>query len=193
MFSFGRNTENASFTLVFVILTVLVNGLDLFAGNSLVHIDLLKAIEKNNWVDLLFFPFRIASGWLSLILFSYFFWIFGSQLELQMQPKNYLAYVLCGYFFVLLGTIFYPLTASYVSFSIFLAIAWREPDMEILFLFIFPMKLKWLAGLSFVLLSLDILSTAYVHQSILPLMALFLSFSNFLLFHTKDIVQRIRK
>ena len=193
MFAARKETEISNFTLVLVVLIALVNGLDLFAGNGLIRVDLWEAIEESNWIDLALFPFRIASGWLSLILFLYFFWIFGSQLELQMQSKAYLAYVLCGYLFVLLGTLFYPLTASYVSFSIFLAIAWREPDMEILFLFILPMKLKWLAGISFAFLSIDALSTAFTHQSFLPIIALFLSFFNFILFHAKDIVHRVRK
>ena len=189
----SKETENSNFTLVLLILIALINGLDLFADNGLIRIDLWEIIEKRNWVDLLLFPFRIASGWFSFAIYLYFFWIFGSQLELQMGTKNYVAYVLFGYVFVLLGTFFYPLTASYVFFSIFLALAWRDPDAEILFLFIIPMKMKWLAGVSLAFLALEIFIMSYDPWTVQPLIALLFIFANFFLFHAKDILQRIRR
>ncbi len=184
--------DSSHFTLILVILIALVNGLDLFIGNGLIAITLEEGLS-DRWIDLVLFPFRVASNWLSLLLFLYFFWLFGSQLEAEVGTSHFGAYVLCGYIFALIGTLFYPLTATYVFFSVFLAVAWRAPDMEILLFFIIPMRLRWVATISLLFLLYSPLQAAYLQKNIFPLLGIFLGLSNFTIFHAKDMLKRIRK
>ncbi len=179
-----------SITVLLLILIAFINGLDIVSGNGLVEITLAEAI-KGNWVDLLLFPFRIVANWLTMALFLYFYWLFGSRLEASMKTKLYGAYLLCGYICVLLGTLFYPLNAYYVFFSVFLAAAWREPDMEIYLFFIIPIKLKWAAFFSLCLLAYPLLSSAYSAMDLNPLIGFVLGFANFLIFHSKDMYLRL--
>lgn len=177
------HSDRANITLLLLLLIALINGLDLSIGNGPISIDLREVLEQQRYVDLCLFPFRIANSWLSLALFLYVYWLFGTQLEMEMGRLRYASYMISSYLFVLLATLFYPLTASYVFFSIFLAIAWLNPNMEILLFFILPMQLKWVALISLSLYMFQPFYMAYHVQSVLPLMGPFVGLAAFWCFY----------
>lgn len=80
------------------------------------------------------------------VLSAYFYYWVGSMLEREWGTARFN----CFFFFgVLLNIIFGMVigfaTISYVNLSMFFAFAVLFPDLQILFMFFIPMKVKWLA------------------------------------------------
>lgn len=103
-----------------------------------------------------------------LVIMLYFYYSLGTTLEQTWGAFRYNVYIISGMLFTAVGAIVlylvqsgmdanplnaaaYGLTISmmistyYVNMSIFLAFAANYPDMQILFWFIIPIKIKWLA------------------------------------------------
>ncbi len=179
-------------TLVLVIFTALINGLDIYSGEGLVTFRLQEAFS-GRWADLLLFPFRIAPGWLSLAFSLYLFWLFGTQLENDRGGGWYTLYIFLGLIAILLGTLFYPLSARYLYFSVFLAAAWRAPNVELLLFFILPVKLKWLAWLSLLFLLYQPLLYVVIYGDFLVLLGPLFGLANFLLFHAAEIYSAVKR
>lgn len=137
----GLAIPNLTIGLVF--LTAAINGLDLLNGQ--VPSFSITMLAEGAWKGLLLFPFRIAGDALSLVLLLYLFWMFGRQLEDEIGDVRYNLYLLTGFLSVIAGTFFYPLNAAHVYLSVFLAVAHLAPDMQILLLFIIPVRLRWAA------------------------------------------------
>jgi hypothetical protein len=133
------------------------------------------------------------------LLFAFFFWylfyLMGTALEHQWGTFRYNVYLLIGYVaavaaslglsFLLGGDI--PATNAFLEGSVFLAFAYLFPDFEMYIFFLLPVKIKWLAlltwiGFFFVLLFGEPLTRVLVVASV----------CNFLLFFGKDIWHRAR-
>ena len=110
-----------------------------------------------------------------------------------MGSMKFLAYLLSGYLFLALGTIFFPISASHITFSIWAAIAWSEPDTETLFLFILPVRIKWLFALVSFVFFISLAFMAYDTMSFYPFVSFVLVYLNFFIFHAKEISQRLAK
>lgn len=93
------------------------------------------------------------------IIMLYFYYSIGSTLERTWGTFRYTLYILSGLFFTIIGAfVLYFLVGDmyslfnlgmmfstyYISTSILLAFAATYPDMQVLFWFIFPLKIKWL-------------------------------------------------
>lgn len=93
------------------------------------------------------------------IIMLYFYYSIGSTLERNWGTFRYTLYILSGLFFTIIGAFaLYFLVGDmysvlnlgmafstyYISTSILLAFAATYPDMQVLFWFIFPLKIKWL-------------------------------------------------
>lgn len=93
------------------------------------------------------------------IIMLYFYYSIGSTLERNWGAFRYTLYILSGLFFTIIGAfVLYFLVGNmysvlnlgmafstyYISTSILLAFAATYPDMQVLFWFIFPLKIKWL-------------------------------------------------
>lgn len=114
------------------------------------------------------------------ILFMFFIFLFyysiGNTLERTWGAFRYNVYIFSGMLFTVLGAfILYGIcwitgatnlavlgndignasTTYYICLSIFLAFAAIFPDHKVLFYFIIPIKIKWLAYLDIVLLAMD--------------------------------------
>ncbi len=186
------SSQSGMITAVLCILIALINGLDLVAGNGLITITLKEGIYGRP-IDLLLFPFRVSGSWIFLLLFVYIYWSLGKELEEEMGETRYGFYLLCGYLFVLAGTLFYPVSALYVFLSIFLAVSWRAPDREILFFWILPLKMKFASLIVLCSFLYSPLVDSFLYQkSIVPLLGPFLGLSNFLVFHLGGWIQKIR-
>ena len=199
---FGKNrvsrswdTDFPNITIIFLVLIALVNGLDLLVGKEILIGNLSDLIggQPNSWIHFFLFPFRVAQSWISLILFLYVFWMFASQLEYELGAQAFFFYLLSGHLFIFLGTYFTPFFASYIFYSIFLAIAFRSPNTEILLFFILPVQLKWLAWVSMAFLFLGPIFAFFQKGDILSLLMTILVILNFLLFHYKDLYRSLRQ
>jgi hypothetical protein len=91
-------------------------------------------------------------SWLALIMF-YFYYFIGNTLEAQWGPGKFTIYFFTGILLtVIYGFIIYFATgenvtvyAEYIYLSMFFSFATIFPDTVVLFMFIIPMKMKWLA------------------------------------------------
>ena len=93
------------------------------------------------------------------IIMLYFYYSIGATLERTWGTFRYTLYIFSGLIFTVIGAfILYFMTGDlytmtnlgmafstyYISTSILLAFAATYPDMQVLFWFIFPLKVKWL-------------------------------------------------
>ena len=69
------------------------------------------------------------------------------------------------------------ISTSYINMSIFLAFACMYPDMQVLLMFIIPIKMKWMAAVYGVLIALSFFETGWAGR-----MAIFMSLLNFIIF-----------
>ena len=110
------------------------------------------------------------------IFLGMIFTVIGSFLMMGYSYLFYSQYVSAnpGYFFQIAATYF---STYYVNMSIFLAYAATFPDAQVLFMFIIPLKIKWLGIVYGVMLVIQIFTgNAYTRFAIVA------SLLNFLLF-----------
>lgn len=121
----------------------------------------------------------------------YLFWLMGTALEGQWGTVRYNFYVLISVLATIAAAFLLPnggpATNMFIDSSVFLAFAYLFPNFTLSLYFILPIRIKWLAlltwfGYGFVLISGDWPSRAFVLASI----------CNFLLFFGRDIFQRLK-
>ena len=137
---------------------------------------------------LITFVFVPESSGLWLVLWLYFYYFIGNALEQHWGTAKFTVFYVSGMFFtVLYGTLMwlitgysFGLTIHYVNLSMFFAFATLYPDLQVLFMFIIPIKIKWLAILDLVLFVGGILTDRFP-LNLLPVVALL----NYVLFSEK--------
>lgn len=174
-------------TLAMIILTAVVTGADLAfqLGIGRVNLDSLLA---GPWWHIVFYPFRISVGelfgmgpWLPLLLFLYFYYIFGAQLEVLMGDFRYNLYILLGVLFTLLGSPF-GVGAEFIYLGVFLGVATLNPNMQILLFFIIPVRIKWMALFMVGMILFNPLAALILHGVFVPILGPALGFLNYLIF-----------
>ena len=128
---------------------------------------------------LITFVFVPESSGLWLVLWLYFYYFIGNALEQHWGTAKFTVFYVSGMFFtVLYGTLMwlitgysFGLTIHYVNLSMFFAFATLYPDLQVLFMFIIPIKIKWLAILDLVLFVGGILTDRFP-LNLLPVVAL---------------------
>jgi hypothetical protein len=127
-------------------------------------------------------------------VFAFFFWylfyMMGTALENQWGTFRYNVFFLIGYAATVAAAFVTPDQPSSNGFlqgSVFLAFAFLYPDFELFLFFILPVKIKWLAlltwvGYAFVLLMGPMAEKLLVTASV----------ANFLMFFAPEIVRRVR-
>jgi hypothetical protein len=171
----------ANLTNILILFMAVVNLLDIITNTSY-HYFQIQMLFSENWWQIFLFPFRITTNLISLILFLYIFWLFGNMLEQELGILKYNLFIFSGYFFILIGTYFYPIDAYYVYLSVFFAIAYLYPDMEILLFFILPIKMKWIGIFTGVFLIYNSITFSIQIQSILPILGPIFGILNFVIF-----------
>lgn len=129
----------------------------------------------------------------------FFYYPIGTSLERTIGTFKYTLYILSGVIFTILGAfILYFLLGGnvlvgnvfstyYISLSTFLAYAMCYPDMQVLLMFIIPVKMKWMAIFYVVIVVYEMIQ--YVMTGawylVIPIVA---SLLNFIIFYfgTKD-------
>ena len=128
---------------------------------------------------LLTFVFVPEADGLWLVLWLYFYYFVGNALEDHWGTAKFSVFYLSGMLFTIVyGTLVwlvtglsYGMTIHYVNLSMFFAFATLYPDLQVLFMFIIPVKVKWLAILDLVLFAAGIFSSRFP-LNLLPVVAL---------------------
>ena len=129
----------------------------------------------------------------------FFYYPIGTSLERTIGTFKYTLYILSGVIFTILGAfILYFLLGGnvlvgnvfstyYISLSTFLAYAMCYPDMQVLLMFIIPVKMKWMAIFYVVIVVYEMIQyvMAGAWYRVIPIVA---SLLNFIIFYfgTKD-------
>lgn len=137
-----------------------------------------------------------ASPFYLLITCYFYYWI-GSALERQWGTAKFTTYYLSGMLLTVIGASIVSLItgysipvygANYVNFAMFMAFALLYPDTQVLFMFIIPIRMKWLAYLDIFYFFFDIfryISAGVGYYAILPVVALL----NFVIFFWPELTR----
>ena len=183
-----------------VILQAVVYLLDIFSHgylSALLMFHPAAILHGEVWrlVTFAFLPLDSGSP-LFFVLSLYFYWFIGNILEREWGNVKFTVFYLAGFLLTLLagaaasllGWWIY-LDMFYVNMSMFFAFATLYPDMQVLFFFIIPVKVKWLAWLDAAMYAIRcamyIAGGSWV-MCLLPLAAV----ANYLLFFWSDIMER---
>jgi len=123
----------------------------------------------------------------------YFLWLMGTALENHWGRVRYNLYFWLGVVLTIAAAFLNPNAATYntaLMASIFLAFAFLYPDFEILLFLILPVKVKWLALITWVLFGVRFLMPGAGWETRIAIIA---SLANFFIFFGKDIVDMIRR
>ena len=129
----------------------------------------------------------------------FFYYPIGTSLERTIGTFKYTLYILSGVIFTILGAfILYFLLGGnvlvgnvfstyYISLSTFLAYAMCYPDMQVLLMFIIPVKMKWMAIFYVVIVVYEMIQyvMAGAWYLVIPIVASLLNFI-IVYFGTKD-------
>jgi len=125
----------------------------------------------------------LAFGW-------YMFYLMGRSLEDHWGDFRYNAFVFTGWLLTTVVAFLTPnqaTTNAFLAGSVFLAFAFLNPDFEIYIFFILPVKIKWLALITWILYGATFAFGGWTAR-----LAVLAAVGNFLLFFTRDIVERLR-
>jgi hypothetical protein len=120
----------------------------------------------------------------------YMFYLMGTALEGHWGDFRYNLFLLIGYVVTVAVSFLFPLytaTNIFIGGSVFLAFAFLYPDFQILIFFILPVKMKWLAILTWIGYAYQIITGSWSTR-----LLVLASISNFLLFFGRDILWRMK-
>ena len=125
-----------------------------------------------------------STGVLAFIAFYFYYWI-GTTLENQWGTGQFTIYFFTGVVLTILyGFVIYfitgrsmSLSSTYIFLSMFFSFAVLFPDMQVLFMFFIPVKMKYLALLDAAFFLYDVITLPFP-QNLLPVVAVL----NFLIF-----------
>ena len=131
-------------------------------------------------VTFVFVP-RTANPFYLLLSCYVIFWT-GQMLEREWGTAKFNLFYLCGIVLsVLLGLLLGYADIYYINLSIFLVIATLYSEAQVLFMFVIPIKMKWLALIDVVLILVDVVQRAQVGLWLFALAPL-ASFVNYFIF-----------
>ena len=146
------------------------------------------------WRLLSFMLIPASTSWLGFISILFYFWI-GTTLEQYWGSGKFTLYVLVNMLITIVyGFVMYAfgypiaLTAEYIYLAMFFAFAVYFPDMQVLFMMIIPIKMKYLAYLDAAFFVYAIVTTPFPYNT-LPVVAIL----GFLLFCGAELFSRIPK
>jgi Zn finger protein HypA/HybF involved in hydrogenase expression len=129
-----------------------------------------------------------ASGTLGLVFVAfawYLFYLMGNSLEATWGTLRYNLFLLLGVALTVGAAFLTPRSAATNAFlagSVFLAFAYLNPDFELALFFILPVKIKWLALVTWVLYAYS-----FVTGSTATRLQVVAAVGNFLIFFGRDI------
>lgn len=177
---------------VFVFLSALLGLLDL--RQFVLVPALVKGGEPWRLLTFLFYPPPVnPRSMLSLAFLPFAWWIFylmGTALEHYWGALRYNLFLLTGVVLTIAAAFLSPLspvTNTFIAGSVFLAFAWLNPDFELALFFILPVKIKWLALVTWLLYGYGLVTGTWSTR-----WQILASVGNFLLFFGREIVDTMR-
>jgi hypothetical protein len=192
--SLGRYAiTNLSIYLVIGQVFVLLGAmLQLFDLNLFVLVP--ARVEAGQWWRLIAFWFMPPPpGWFGYMFVAfawYIFYLMGSALEHYWGVFRYNLFLVLGYALTVGVAFITPassVTNLFIAGSVFLAFAYLNPDFEMMLFFILPVKIKWLALLTWVGYAVTAFS-----GSLAVRLQILASVGNFLIFFSGDILRSAR-
>ncbi len=143
-------------------------------------------------VSFIFVP-QSLSFW-ELLFFYFYYWI-GNVLEKEWGTPRFNIFLISGVLLTAIyGFIIYfitkqsiAVTTYFIYLSMFFSFATLFPDVQVLFMFIIPIKVKWLAYLDAAFFLLSMLTQSFPFN-LLPLVAVL----NYLVFFGDDLFSSLR-
>lgn len=120
----------------------------------------------------------------------YLFYLMGSALEGHWGAFRYNLFLLIGYIFTVAASFLVPgsiATNVFIGGSVFLAFAFLYPDFVLYIFFILPVKIKWLALITWIGYGWALLTGSRETRYLV-----LASIGNFLLFFGRDILWKIK-
>lgn len=169
----------------FVLLTVLLGAIDL---NRLI---LVPAWVLEGQIWRLFTFAAIPPGFGIFSAFAlYLFYLYGNALEQYFGVVRYNLFLLVGYLLTVALAFISPTAMAsnlFLGIAVFLAFAFLNPDFTLHLFFILPVKIKWLALVTWVFYGFTFITGGATEK-----LGVLAATGNFLLFFGKDIIQRIK-
>jgi len=189
---FERNAI-PNLTMYIIFITGVVSAVNYQFGLNLGDLR-FETIARGEFWHIFLFPFWIRTSLLGLAIYLYIFWIFAASLEDHMGTVRFNQYILLGMVLITIGGFFFPrqVDATSLDFSIFIAVAYLAPEMEILLFFIFPVKIKWLAIFGLVFMTYQTIQLALFSVSVIPFLGPILALGNFIVFYGAEITRNYR-
>ena len=148
-------------------------------------------VLQGEWWRLIAFIFIPPATSLIWVFFGlYFFYMMGSALEGHWGAFRYNVFLLLGYVITVAVSFVLPNSAAtniFIGASVFLAFAHLYPDFTIYLFFILPVKIKWLALLTWVGYGLSLITGGW-HTRVYVLA----SIANYLIFFGRDITWKVK-
>jgi hypothetical protein len=171
---------------VFVLLSWMMGMLDL---NKFLLFPAL--VQEGEWWRLISFLFRPPPpgmfGYLFVAFAWYMFYLMGSALEDYWGVFRYNVFLFVGYALTVAAAFLtpqYPATNLFLAGSVFLAFAYLNPDFTIMLFFILPVKIKWLALITWVGYAISCFLGGWATR-----FQVLAAVGNFLLFFSSDILR----
>lgn len=150
-----------------------------------------ERVLMGEWWRLITFLFVPPMSSPLFVFFAwYLFYLMGSALEGHWGAFRYNLFLLIGYGVTVAVSFLHPLypaTNIFVGGSVFLAFAFLYPDFVLHIFFVLPVKIKWLALLTWMVYAFEILSGPWSTR-----LSVLASLSNFFLFFGSDILWRMK-
>ena len=154
----GLTIPNLTFTLLLAQVATLGLALmhQISAMDMVLNIPLALSGEWWRFITFMVLP-RITPEQVSVlsIIFTgfalYIFYLMGTTLEAIWKPFKYNLFIFCGWVFTIIAACFVPsgfVTNGFLISALFLAFARYNPEMQFLVFFVIPVKVKWLAWLT---------------------------------------------
>lgn len=144
--------------------------------------------EWHRFVTFIWMPPGSHPVW--AFFFWYMFYMMGTSLELYWGTFRYNVFLLIGYTANVAAALLFPggyLSNWFLQGTVFLAFAWLNPDFIIQIFFIIPVRIKWIALLTWIgFLLVFVFGPIYAKLSVVA------SVLNFLMFFGKDLWYRAR-
>lgn len=195
---FGRfavpNVTTALIVGQVLLFVISLNRPDILTNAILVPNLVLRG-EVWRLVTFLFIP--PATNLIFAFFFWYLFYIMGTALEQQWGTFRYNVFLLVGFVatiavsFLTAATRASPSSNLFAQLSVFLAFAYVYPDFILNLFFVLPIKIKWLALVTWIGYGYGFV-TSLAHGDWIAALLISASVANFALFFGSDIIDRLR-
>lgn len=139
-------------------------------------------------ITFLFIPFTLSP--IFFIFSIYLYYILGTALEREWGSFKYMLYLLVSYLLTVVTSLIFSqdsFSNGYLYLSIFMAFAYLYPDFQLMIFFIIPIKMKWLAIISWIGII-----TLFISGSVTSKITILISLFNFILFFGNDIFVKLK-